>query len=160
MTNWGNVSVMRNLLGLFTLVLIVAGCAPALQKEEPPVTRQEQTTLPPAKAAPGVLVISNDAGVPLLSSYLPLPAPPGSVILVQSYAGKMSYSRFSNPQSFDAMRRYLIAALKDAGWRVLEATAWEKPPGLFQVTIRVAKGGEQKTVILRYEKGNYSVEVR
>lgn len=43
---------------------------------------------------------------------------------------------------------------------MLEAASWEKPPSLFQTTVRVEKDGEQKVVILRYENGRYSVEVR
>ncbi|GEM90808.1 hypothetical protein [Oceanithermus desulfurans] len=143
---------MRSLAWFSLLVLLVAGCAPVLQGGE--------RARPPAEAAPGVLVISNAAGVPLLSAYLPLAAPPGSVVFEQSYTGKLSFSRFKNPQDFDAVRRYLLAALEDAGWRVLEAATWEKPPSLFQTTVRVQKDGEQKVVVLRYEDGSYSVEVR
>jgi hypothetical protein len=144
---------MRSFAPLLTFALLLAGCAPLLQTGP-------DRGLPPAEAAPGVLVISDAAGVPLLSAYLPLAAPPGSVIYEQSYTGKLSFSRFSNPQDFDALRRYLLAALEDAGWRVLEAATWEKPPALFQTTVRVEKDGEQKVVVLRYENGRYSVEVR
>lgn len=143
---------MRHLVWFSALLLLVAGCAPVLQGGE--------HELPPAKATPGVLVIANADGTPLLSAYLPLAAPPGSVIYEQNYNGKLSFSRFSNPQDFDTLRRYLLAALQDAGWRVLEAASWEKPPSLFQTTVRVEKDGEQKVVILRYENGRYSVEVR
>jgi len=143
---------MRRLAWVSVLVLLAAGCAPVLQGEE--------RTLAPAEAAPGVLVIAGADGAPLLSAYLPLAAPPGSVIYEQSYTGKLSFSRFSNPQNFDTLRRYLLAALEDAGWRVLEAATWEKPPSLYQTTVRVEKDGEQKVVILRYENGRYSVEVR
>ncbi len=143
---------MRSLAWFSVLLLLAAGCAPVLQGGE--------RTLPPAEAAPGVLVIAGPDGVPLLSAYLPLAAPPGSVVYEQSYTGKLSFSRFKNPQDFDALRRYLLAALEDAGWRVLEAATWEKPPSLYQTTVRVEKDGEQKVVILRYENGRYSVEVR
>lgn len=143
---------MRSLVWFSVLVLLAAGCAPVLQGGE--------RTLPPAEAAPGVLVIAGSGGVPLLNAYLPLAAPPGSVVYEQSYTGKLSFSRFENPQDFDALRRYLLAALEDAGWRVLEAATWEKPPSLFQTTVRVEKDGEQKVVVLRYENGRYSVEVR
>ncbi len=153
MRAWGNVSVMRRLAPFLVSLMLLAGCAPLLQTEPQP-------QLPPAEAAPGVLVIAGAGGVPLLSAYLPLAAPPGSVVYEQSYTGKLSFSRFKNPQSFDALRRYLLAALEDAGWRVLEAATWEKPPSLFQTTVRVEKDGEQKVVVLRYENGSYSVEVR
>ncbi len=152
MRGWGNVSVMRRFVLGLTLLALAAGCAPVLQGGE--------RSLPPAEAAPGVLVISDAAGVPLLSAYLPLAAPPGSVVYEQSYTGKLSFSRFTSPQDFDAVRRYLLAALEDAGWRVLESATWEKPPSLFQTTVRVEKDGEQKVVVLRFENGQYSVEVR
>ena len=138
---------LRLLLALFLL----AGCAPIMQP------RQE---LPPASAAPGVLVFSDAVGNLLLNAYLPLAAPPGSVINEQSYTGKESFSSFSNPQDFDQVRRFLLAALEDSGWRVLESTTWEKPPALYQTTVRIAKDGEQKVVIIRLEDGRYSVEVR
>lgn len=144
------------LLGLLAgLLLAAAGCAPVL--EPGAETRRE---LPPATAAPGVLVFSDASGALLLNAYLPLAAPPGSVIGEQSYEGKTSFSRFSNPQDFDTVRRFLLTALEEAGWRVLEATTWEKPPNLFQTTVRIEKDGEQKVVVLRYENGTYSVEVR
>ena len=43
---------------------------------------------------------------------------------------------------------------------MLEAATWEKPPSLFQTTVRVEKDGEQKVVVLRFEQDRYSVEVR
>ncbi len=140
-------------LRLLTLLVLLAGCAPMLQP-------QGEEPLPPATAAPGVLVFSDAAGNLLLNAYLPLAAPPGSTISEQSYTGKNSFSRFSNPQSFDRVRRFLLAALEDSGWRVLEATTWEKPPAIYQTTVRVAKDGEQKVVVVRFENGRYSVEVR
>ncbi|WP_456409811.1 hypothetical protein [Oceanithermus sp.] len=143
------------LLGLFALALLVAGCAPLL---EPGGGAERE--LPPATAAPGVLVFSDASGALLLNAYLPLVAPPGSVIGEQSYEGKTSFSRFSNPQDFEAVRRFLLTALEDAGWRILESATWEKPPNLFQTTVRIEKDGEQKVVVLRYENGTYSVEVR
>jgi len=140
-------------LRLLALLVLLAGCAPMLQPGE-------EKSLPPATAAPGVLVFSDAAGNPLLNAYLPLAAPPGSTISEQSYTGKASFSRFSNPQSFDRVRRFLLAALEDSGWRIIESTTWEKPPALYQTTVRIAKDGEQKVVIIRLENGQYSVEVR
>lgn len=145
---------MMKVLRFWALVVLLAGCAPMLQPQS------EEEPLPPATAAAGVLVFSDAAGNLLLNAYLPLAAPPGSVISEQSYAGKSSFSRFTAPQNFDQVRRFLLAALEDSGWRVLEATTWEKPPALYQTTIRIIKNGEQKIVVLRLENGQYSVEVR
>ncbi len=142
------------LLGALAGALLLSGCA---QLFEPGGGQQE---LPPATAAPGVLVFRDASGALLLNAYLPLVAPPGSVIGEQNYEGKTSFSRFSNPQDFEAVRRFLLAALEDAGWRILESATWEKPPSLFQTTVRIEKDGEQKVVVLRYENGTYSVEVR
>ncbi|WP_457637455.1 hypothetical protein [Oceanithermus sp.] len=145
---------MMKTIRFLALLVLLAGCAPMLQPGG------EEKPLPPAKAAPGVLVFSDAAGNLLLNAYLPLAAPPGSSISEQSYTGKASFSRFSNPQSFDQVRRFLLAALEDAGWRVVESTTWEKPPALYQTTVRVAKDGEQKVVVIRLENGQYTVEVR
>jgi len=143
---------MKGLRFLAILVLL-AGCAPTLQS-------QGEKSLPPASAAPGVLVFSDATGNLLLNAYLPLAAPPGSTISEQSYTGKTSFSRFRNPQDFDRVRRFLLAALEDSGWRIIESTTWEKPPTLYQTTVRIAKDGEQKIVVIRLEDGQYSVEVR
>ncbi len=153
MRRCGNVGVMRR-VWFFAAILVLASCAPLLQPE------QSRRSLPPAVAAPGVLVFKGASGAPLLNAYLPLEAPPGSTISQQTYAGKTSFSRFTNPQGFDEVRRFLLAALEDAGWRVVESTTWEKPPNIFQTTVRVAKDGEQKVVVVRLENGQFSVEVR
>jgi len=145
---------MRGPRFLLMLLLLLAGCAPTLQPQS------EKEALPPATAAPGVLVFTDATGNPLLNAYLPLAAPPGSTIGEQSYTGKASFSRFSSPQSFDQVRRFLLAALEDSGWRIIEATTWEKPPSVYQTTVRIARDGEQKIVIIRLENGQYSVEVR
>jgi len=139
---------------LVLLLALLAGCAPLLQ------TQTGRRELPPAVAAPGVLVFKGAEEALLLNSYLPLAAPPGSTITEQSYSGKESLSRFDSPQSFDEVRRFLLTALEDSGWRVLESTTWEKPPTLFQTTVRVAKDGEQKVVVIRFENDRFSVEVR
>jgi len=144
---------MKALRLVLLLLLLLTGCAPMLQP-------QGEEELPPASAAPGVLVFSDAAGNLLLNAYLPLAAPPGSVISEQSYTGKNSFSRFTTPQDFDQVRRFLLESLEDSGWRILEATTWEKPPALYQTTVRIMKDGEQKVVVIRLEDGRYSVEVR
>jgi len=153
MRRCGNVSVMKR-VWFFAALVLLAGCAPLLQPGK------EHRPLPPAVAAPGVLVFKGAAGEPLLNAYLPLEAPPGSTINQQTYAGKTSVSRFTSPQDFDEVRRFLLTALEDAGWRVVESTTWEKPPDVFQTTVRVARDGEQKVVVIRLENGQFSVEVR
>ena len=145
---------MMRLRGLLLLIILLASCAPVLQRQA------EEEPLPPAAAAPGVLVFSDADGGLLLNAYLQLAAPPGSIIKEQSYTGKASFSRFRSPQSFDRVRRFLLAALEDSGWRIIESTTWEKPPTVYQTTVRVARDGEQKIIIIRLEKGEYSVEVR
>jgi hypothetical protein len=141
-------------LRFLALLVLLAGCAPMLQPQD------GFAGLPPATAAEGGLVFSDAGGGLLLNSYLPLAAPPGSVISEQTYSGKNSFSRFTNPRDFDEVRRFLLAALKASGWQLLTATIWETPPNLYQTTVRVARDGEQKIVIIRLENGRYSVEVR
>ncbi|GEM_PF-3186424 len=144
---------MRRYWFLLLLALLPA-CAPML------TPFPQKRALAPASAAAGVLVFKDAGGALLLNSYLPLPAPAGSVITAQSYQGKTSESRFTNSQDFEEVLRLLRLALMDSGWRVVSIATQETPPSYHLSRLLVQKKEESKVVILKLEKGEYSVEVR
>ncbi len=138
---------------LLLVALLLTACAPELTAPFAPAPE-------PVRVAAGVLVVRDAQGVPLLNSFLPLPAYPGSRLLAQHYQGKNSQSRFQTPAAFETVRRHVLRALEASGWRLLEATTWEHPPARYQATFQVTRGGETVEVTLRLEGGVYVLEVR
>ncbi|AEB10875.1 hypothetical protein [Marinithermus hydrothermalis] len=138
---------------LWLVALLLTACAPELTAPFTPAPE-------PVRVAAGVLVVRDAQGVPLLNSFLPLPAYPGSRLLAQTYQGKNSQSRFQTPAAFEAVRRHVLRALEAGGWRLLEATTQEQPPTRYTATFKVIRGSEVVEVTLRLEGGVYSLEVR
>ncbi len=141
---------MKHWAGLSALLLLLAACAPT----------RVTPALPPAGVGPGVLVVRDAGGAILLNTEIPLPAPPGATVRFQRYLGSASQSRFSSPQSFDALLAWLKGALKAAGWRLRELRSVEKPPDFFQATLVIEKAGALRQVVLRREAGVFGLEVK
>ncbi|MFZ5991987.1 MAG: hypothetical protein ACOYW9_09495 [Deinococcota bacterium] len=108
------------------LLILLAACAP-----------QQTTSQAGVVVATGLLVVRNSAGVPLLSSYLPLAAYPGSTLLSQRYAGRQSESRFQSEASFEELRQYLRDQLRVGGWQILDGR-YQPTPALEELRIRRA----------------------
>ncbi|MER3479544.1 MAG: hypothetical protein C4327_03415 [Meiothermus sp.] len=117
-------------------LILLAACAP-------------QQTSPQAGGvvvATGLLVVRNSAGAPLLSSYLPLAAYPGSTLLAQRYAGRQSESRFQSAASFEELRQYLREQLRVGGWQILDGR-YQPTPALEELRIR--RGDDTLRLVLR-----------
>jgi len=134
---------------LLALLLLLAACAPSV----------ETPSYPPAKAGPGVLVLRDEAGRILLNPDLGLFAPAGSVLLAQSYQGEASKSRFTSPESFDRVLRWLEEALWDLGYRLEEVRVHERPPERYEATLVVVGKGKRRVVRLVYRSGVFDLEV-
>lgn len=118
------------------LLILLAACAP-------------QQTTPRAGGvvvATGLLVVRNSAGAPLLSSYLPIAAYPGSTLLAQRYAGRQSESRFQTEASFEELRQYLREQLRVGGWQILDGR-YQPTPALEE--LRIQRRNDTLRLVLR-----------
>ncbi|RYM37330.1 MULTISPECIES: hypothetical protein [unclassified Meiothermus] len=118
------------------LLILLAACAP-----QPTTSRAGGVVV-----ATGLLVVRNSAGVPLLSSYLPLAAYPGSTLLAQRYAGRQSESRFQSAASFEELRQYLRDQLRVGGWQILDGRYQLTPP---LEELRIQRGNDTLRLVLR-----------